>query len=207
MDLVKKLKEFIDSQYSRPSGLIGMYYGEKMVRQHQPETLWTIKLLRLMKDENILELGCGAGFAMKLLLGEPAISQVVGLDISQSILKSAGFRNRNDINKGRARFVQGNVNQLPFPDEYFTKVFSIQSVYFWDNLSQSISEIYRVLKPEGSVVITLSDGKGGKVWDGIKNMIENQIVPIMKQCGFENIELLRGPDSREYNTISIKGDK
>lgn len=207
MKLIKQLKEFIDKQYSRPSGPIGMYFGEKMVRQHQPETLWTIKLLKLKKDENILELGCGAGFAMKLLLEEPAVSQMVGLDISQSILKSARLRNRNEIDKGRARLVQGNVNQLPFPDEHFTRVFSIQSVYFWDNLPETVSGIYRVLKPEGTIVITLSDGKSGEMWDGIKNLIENKIVPILEQNGFRNIELLRGPDSREYNTISIKGEK
>lgn len=207
MKLIKQLKEFVDKQYSMPSGLIGMYFGEKMVRQHQPETLWTIKLLNLKHDENLLELGCGAGFAMKLLLDEPAVSRIVGLDISQSILKSARLRNRNEINKGRARLVQGNVNQLAFPDERFTKVFSIQSVYFWDNLPETMTEIYRVLKPEGTIVVTLSDGKSGETWESIKNLIETQIVPIMEQKGFRNIELLRGPDSREYNTISIKGYK
>lgn len=207
MKIIKQLREFIDSQYSNPRGLLGVYFGEKMVRQHQPETLWTIEQLKLQLDEDILELGCGAGFAMKLLLEESAVRQVVGLDLSESILRSAKLRNLNEINRGRARLVQGNVNHLPFPDEYFSKAFSIQSIYFWDRLTETISEIYRVLKNEGVVVLTLSDGKGGETWEGIKNLIDNQIVPSMEQRGFKNIELLRGPDSRKFHTISIKGCK
>jgi len=46
-----------------------------------------------------------------------------------------------------------------FQDGCFTKVFSIHSVYFWDNLPETISEIYRVLKPEGTIILTLCAGK------------------------------------------------
>jgi ubiquinone/menaquinone biosynthesis C-methylase UbiE len=184
-----------------------VFFGEKMVRQHQSETLWTIKLLKLQKDENILELGCGAGYAMKLLLQKSTVNQVVGLDISQTVLRSATIRNRNDISKGRARLVHGNVNQLAFQDEYFTKAFSIQSIYFWDNLPETISEIYRVLKPEGTTILTLCDGKSGEIWSDIKNMVEEELIPIMQQKGFRNIELVRGPNSRQYHTIAVIGDK
>jgi ubiquinone/menaquinone biosynthesis C-methylase UbiE len=207
IDLIKQIKEFIDSQYSQPRGLWGMYFGEKMVKQHQPETLWTIKLLKIQQDEKILELGCGAGYAMKLLLKQSVVRQVVGLDISQTMLRSAAIRNRNEVNSGRASLVLGKVNQLAFKDESFTKVFSIQSVYFWDKLHETISEIYRVLKPEGTVIITLSDGKDGETWNDIRTMLEQQLIPAMQQNGFKNIELVRGPNSRQYDTISVKGDK
>lgn len=97
MKLIEQFKEFISSQYSKPRGFLGMYFGEKMVRQHRTETLWTIKRLKLKHDENILELGCGAGYAMKLLLEQTTVSKVVGFDISGSILKSAMIRNRKDL--------------------------------------------------------------------------------------------------------------
>ena len=164
-----------------------MYIGEKMVKQHRLETLWTIKLLKPQHDENILELGCGAGNAIKILLEQSTVSQVVGLNISQSILRSATIRNRYEINKERARLVQGNVNQLVFQDGYFTKVFSIHSVYFWDNLPETISEIYRVLKPQGTIILTLCSGKNGESWDDIKNMLEQRVIPIMVQNRFKNV--------------------
>jgi ubiquinone/menaquinone biosynthesis C-methylase UbiE len=207
LKLIEQFKGFIDSQYSKPSGFLGIYIGEKMVKQHQPETLWAIKLLNPQRDENILELGCGAGNAIKLILQQSTVRQVIGLDISQSVLHSAAIRNRKEINKGRAKLIQGNVNKLTFQDGYFTKVFSIHSVYFWDNLSETISEIYRVLKPEGTIMITLCDGKNGETWDDIKVMIEQQIIPIMEQNKFKHIVLLKGPDSRQFQTVAIKGEK
>ena len=207
MKLVEQFKEFISSQYSKPRGILGMYFGEKMVRQHRTETLWTIKLLKLQHEENILELGCGAGFAMKLLLAQESVTNVVGIDMSGTILKSAMIRNREEISRGRAKLIQGNVQQLDFQNAYFTKVFSIHSVYFWDNLPETIAEIYRVLKPEGLILLSLSDGKNGEKWNGVKDMLEQQIIPIMKQMGFKNIELIKGPDSRHYQTVAVKGNK
>jgi ubiquinone/menaquinone biosynthesis C-methylase UbiE len=207
LKFIKQFKEFIGNQYSHPTGLLGMYIGEKMVRQHEPETLWTIKILELQHNENILELGCGAGYAMKLILEQPAVTQVVGLDLSESVLRSASIRNRNDIRKGRARLVKSDVNNLEFQNESFSKVFSIHSLYFWDNLPKTISEIYRLLKHEGITVLTLCDGKNGETWDDIKTLIEQQVVPSMNQIGFKNIQILNGPNSREFHTVSIKAVK
>ena len=207
MKLIKQFKEFIGSQYSNPSGLLGMYIGEKMVKQHVPETLWTIKLLELQQDEKILELGCGAGYAIKLLLKQSSVNQVVGLDASKSVLQSATIRNQKEIRDRRVKLIQSNVNNLVFQDGSFTKVFSIHSIYFWENLLKTISEIYRVLKPEGTVIITLCDGKNGQTSNDTKDMIEQQVIPIMGQSGFKNIEILRGPNSREFHTVSIRAEK
>ena len=145
----EKFNEVFGNQFGNPRGLLGMYAGEKMVKQHVTETQWTIKLLNLQQKEIILELGCGAGYAIKLLLEQTVVSHVIGMDLSRSILRSATLRNRNEISKGRASLVQGNVNQLNFLDGYFTKVYSIHSVYFWDNLPKTILDIYRILKHEG----------------------------------------------------------
>jgi len=38
-------------------------------------------------------------------------------------------------------------------------------------------------------------------------MIEQQVVPSMNQIGFKNIEILRGPNSREFYTVSVKAVK
>lgn len=207
MKSIEKFNEVFGNQFGNPRGLLGMYTGEKMVKQHVIETQWTIKLLNIHKNETILELRCGAGYAMKLLLEESEVSYVVGLDLSKSILRSATIRNRKEINKGRVRLVQGNVNNLDFQDKYFTKVYSIHSVYFWENLPKTISDIYRILKFEGTVVLTLSDGKNGETSTGIRDMVEQQIIPIMKQNQFKNIEIIVGPNSRGYHIISIKGEK
>ena len=207
MNITSKIKELINNQYSQPKGIVGMYFGEKMAIQHRPEAQWTIELLNIQQNESILELGCGAGYAMKLLLRQSAVSQVVGLDISPDMLRSASIRNQKEIKRGRAKLVQGNVEKLNFEDECFTKAFSIHSVYFWDNLPETISEIYRVLKPQGSLILTLCDGKNGESWNNKENLLEQKVIPIMKATSFKNIAIVNGPDSRQFHTIAVTADK
>lgn len=203
----KRLIDMVNEQYKTPKGLLGVYIGEKMVRQHRIETLWTVELLKLMDYDYVLELGCGAGYAVKKVLMESSVKKVVGFDVSQTALASARFRNRAYINNSRAEFVLGNVKSLPFQDGMYSKVFSIQSVYFWESILDSINEIYRVLKPGGSLIITLSDGKNGIPWTNIRRMLLEDLIPNMKIKGFKNIELLEGPPSRGYNSVAIVGNK
>ncbi|MBY0099394.1 class I SAM-dependent methyltransferase [Mesobacillus maritimus] len=207
MGMIKLITELIDKQYGKPQGLLGTYIGEKMVKQHKPETLWTIELLNIVQGESVLELGCGAGYAMKLILDQTLVEQVVGVDLSPTIIRSAAIRNKNGLNAKKATLVQANVNRLPFQDENFDKVLSIHSIYFWENLSETFSEIYRVLKPGGYFVITLCDAKDDEIWEGIKSMIEDRLIPIAKENGFLNVALLKGPKSRQFHTIAVLGHK
>ncbi|MEM5017654.1 class I SAM-dependent methyltransferase [Metabacillus indicus] len=205
--MIKIIKELIDQQYGKPHGILGTYIGEKMVRQHKPETLWTIKLLNIEHDERVLELGCGAGYAMKLILNKTSAEEVVGVDISPTIIRSAAIRNKNSLYAKKAQLIQANVNMLPLEDESFHRVFSIHTIYFWDDLSETLSEIFRVLKPGGSFVITLCDGKNDEVWEGIRSMMEERLIPVAKEIGFFNVRLLKGPNSREFHTIAVLGHK
>lgn len=205
--MIKRIKELVDRQYGKPQGLLGTYIGEKMVRQHKPETLWTIELLNIVQDESVLELGCGAGYAMKLILDQTLVEQLVGLDLSPTVIRSAAIRNKNAIKANRAKLVQANVNSLPFHDGHFDRVFSIHTIYFWDDLSETLSEIYRVLKPGGYFIITLCNGKDDELWEGIKSMIEERLIPIAKKNGFLDVALLKGPKSRQFHTIAVLGHK
>jgi ubiquinone/menaquinone biosynthesis C-methylase UbiE len=207
MELIDRVKGFIDNQYRKPKGLIGTYIGEKMVRQHKPETLWTIELLNIQQSESVLELGCGAGYAMKLILEPKIVGKVVGLDLSPTAIQSAMIRNKKALNNEKAKLVQANVKNLPFEDEQFEKVFSIHTIYFWDELSATISEIFRVLKPGGVFILTFCDGENGEIWDGISSLIDEQLIPIMKNKGFLEVALVKGPNSRQFHTVALSGKK
>jgi len=202
-----KLKEYADQQYQLPKGMLGRYFGEKMVLQHRTETRWTLNLLNVTKEERVLEIGCGAGYAIKQLLKLPDVEYAAGLDLSDSILRSAKSRNRRAIKEGRAAFIQGNVCKIPLDNDMFTKIYSIHSIYFWDLTFETISEIHRVLKNNGSVTITLCTGKNGETWSGVHHMLNTQLLPLMKKVGFNNVKLVKGPDSRQFQTVAVIGEK
>lgn len=207
MGVIKLIKELINRQYGKPQGLLGTYIGEKMVRQHKPETLWTIELLKMGQGESVLELGCGAGYAMKLILDQTSVEQVVGLDLSPTLIRSATIRNKNALKTNRAKLIKANVSSLPFKDANFDRVFSIHTIYFWEDLSETLSEIYRVLNPGGYFILTLCDGKDNQIWESVKSMIEERLIPKAKEYGFVDVELVRGPKSRQFNTIAVLGYK
>ncbi|WP_175987341.1 class I SAM-dependent methyltransferase [Bacillus sp. Marseille-Q1617] len=203
MDLKTTLQQIMDNQYGRPRGVLGWLIGEKMIRQHKLETLWTLHNLQLQKNQHILEVGCGAGFAFKQISSMNGGQHVTGLDLSKTLLHSAAIRNRKALKQKRMELVPGSVEELPFPDEQFSAVFSIHSVYFWENLFRSFEEIHRVLTPGGTVMITLCDGKDGEDWDSVKHMIHRKLMPVMEILKFSEVSLVCGPVSRGYQTVAV----
>lgn len=57
MKSIEKFNEVFGNQFGNPRGLLGMYTGEKMVKQHVTETKWTIKLLNLQHNKSTFLLG------------------------------------------------------------------------------------------------------------------------------------------------------
>lgn len=200
-------KVWIDSQYENPRGLIGVYIGEKMVRQHQIESSWTIDQLHIQPRASILELGCGAGDTMATILRNRPDVHVTGLDRSGTLVASATKRNRTAIAMQRASVLQGDLQSLPIQDSCMDHIFSIHTLYFWKDIEVVLSEIHRVLKPGGTFVITYCDGKGDVHWDGISTSVRDIFIPHSTTLGFENVTIHRGPDSRDYHTVAVTGRK
>ncbi len=56
----------LNKHYRCPKGRMGRIAGEVMVRQHRPETAWTLHLLDIQPTDTVLEVGFGAGQGIKL---------------------------------------------------------------------------------------------------------------------------------------------
>ncbi len=213
MNLLERVKtSLLAGQHGHPTGLVGRMLGEQMVRQHVPETTWTISLLDLKPEDKVLEIGFGAGRAIELVAAHVTRGHIAGIDLSQEMVRSASRRNARAIKAGLVTLRQGDVTTLPFADGQFDKVFSIQTLYFWPDLPLALAEIFRVLKPAGTLVIILSTGTiEGAPTSGLahyQQVIEEQIIPAgMKRLGFTRAEIKQGPDSRQFKTTAVVGVK
>lgn len=109
----------------------------------------------------VLDAGCGNGnLLLRALKREDARSvgdgsslQVIGMDFSANMLRRADFRAEDD---DRARFLQGSVTSLPFRDQSFDRVVSSGVLTCLPNseaASRALQEFYRVIKPEGVLVV------------------------------------------------------
>jgi ubiquinone/menaquinone biosynthesis C-methylase UbiE len=54
-----------------------------------------------------------------------------------------------------AQFILSNADQLPFGDGSFDKVFTVNTIYFWGDAQRTFTEIQRVLKPDGILIVSL----------------------------------------------------
>ncbi len=212
MNIINRIKaSLLKGQHGHPRGIVGYILGEQMVSQHIPETEWTISLLNIQPEDSILELGFGAGRAIELVTAHTPNGQVSGIDISQAMVRAASCRNARAINAGRVTLRQGNLMTLPFPDNQFDKVFSIQTIYFWPDPPNALAEIFRVLKRGGRLVITLSTGTIDTVevtgLEQYQLLLEAQIIPAMKHLGFTAASIEQGPASRQFKTTAVVGVK
>ncbi len=150
----KSLKQ-LAAQLRQPTGEEGIKTGGWMNRGNVQINLDTIKTLNATAGDNILEIGMGNGFFVKEILQIHSGIQYTGADYSEVMITEAEKINAQWIKKGLATFVLTDGINLPFADASFNKIFTINTIYFWDDSQQIIDEIKRVLQPKGKLIITL----------------------------------------------------
>jgi ubiquinone/menaquinone biosynthesis C-methylase UbiE len=64
--------------------------------------------------------------------------------------------NRNFVSQKQAFFSLYDGNIIPFEDESFDKIFTVNTIYFWQKPEKMLLEIYRVLKQNGNFCVTFA---------------------------------------------------
>lgn len=135
-----------------PQGEKGIEIGEMMSATNIGMTLESIHTLLVEDGENILEIGHGNAAHVKSLLHLAQNIQYTGIDISETMHNEA--RRLNEEFKNQAEFVLYEGTKLPFEDKAFDKIFTVNTAYFWKEPVEYLNEIYRVLKDNGTFVLT-----------------------------------------------------
>ncbi|MBL3546202.1 class I SAM-dependent methyltransferase [Chryseobacterium sp. KMC2] len=139
---------------ANPQGEKGIEIGEMMNATNIGMTLESIKALVIEDYEHILEIGHGNAAHLKTIIGLAQNTRYTGIDISETMHQEA--RRLNEAFGNQADFVLYEGSILPFKDETFNKIFTVNTVYFWENPVAFLNEIYRVLKDDGTFVLTFA---------------------------------------------------
>lgn len=99
-----------------------------------------------------LDLGCGHGWATRLLGKAAPGATAIGLDASAAMIAKA--EETHDLTS-RARYVQGTFDALDFKDGRFDRVFSMEAIYYAPDLARALAEVARVTKPGGEAHLLL----------------------------------------------------
>jgi ubiquinone/menaquinone biosynthesis C-methylase UbiE len=177
--------------------------GEEMEAHHISITQQTLALMGLKPGQRVLDLGCGAGWASRLLAqmvgGGERPGQVIGVDVSDEMIRRARANSKQFDN---VMFVVGSAQQIPWEEDFFDKVLSVESFYYYGDQAGALNEVSRVMAPNGELFILINlykDNHYSLRWvDELKVPVqvrsEQEYIALLREHGFEDVRAMRIPD-------------
>jgi len=134
-----------------PNGDNGLKVGEMMNFTNSNIISRVIDSLNLQHNDSILEIGPGNGAHVSSFINNASEGEYHGIDISELMLAEASNSNAAFKN---VFFQHTNGSDIPFEENRFNKIFTANTIYFWDEPQVFADEIARVLKTGGILSIS-----------------------------------------------------
>ncbi|MGH7639893.1 MAG: class I SAM-dependent methyltransferase [Candidatus Dormibacteria bacterium] len=110
-----------------------------------------LELAQLRPNHKVLDVATGTGNVA--LAAAPDVAEVVGLDITSSMLEQARMQ-AAEREIRNVRFVRADAEMLPYPAHSFDRVLVRSAPHHFLNLIKSLAEAYRVLRPGGVYAVS-----------------------------------------------------
>ncbi|MFH0960620.1 MAG: class I SAM-dependent methyltransferase [Pseudomonadota bacterium] len=179
-------------QYRYPTGPLGRYVAEQMNQGHEPLTLWGLTKIKIASNSVILDVGCGGGKTVSKLAHLAPRGRVYGIDISSDMVEYSKKVNKKLIDQNRVQIVEGAVEKMSFPDNYFDLVTAFETYFFWINFLGAINEIKRVLRSGGRLLLVNEMVKDGVYEVENAKLIEKTHVHLIPLQEIRNVMLSIG---------------
>lgn len=128
-----------------------------------------LRELEIEGREEILDIGCGRGFYEKAVITLFPKVHLTAIDTNNSYLQQA----KANVVSDQVRFLQVNGKKLPFANDSFDRIICSEVLEHIDDDSAVVTEMMRVLKPAGKVVITVPNAKYPFFWDPLNFILEH----------------------------------
>lgn len=175
--------------------------ADSMQEGHSDVVEQVLSKLQIKAGETILDLGCGNGWATRLLAKSSPGVQAIGIDLSPAMIARAEELHSYTI---RARYEVSPFEKLEFNDGHFTRVFSMEAIYYSPDIEAALSETYRVLAPGGCIDFVIdfhADNPGTRVWAdhvpvSMHYFSAEEWKAILERFKFKDVAIERVVDSR-----------
>jgi arsenite methyltransferase len=121
--------------------------GESMEHDHWPIAKPALELMKIAETDNILDVGCGAGWLSRILAKRAPRGRVVGMDISDEMIQHA---REASVQQKNLDFIVGSVDGIPRDANVFDRIIAVESSYYWPDPAKGVRELYRVAADGGS---------------------------------------------------------
>lgn len=127
--------------------------GEEMGEEHADIAAGMLAQMEFAPNDKILDVGCGAGWLCGILADKVPQGQVVGMDVADEMVRRARQRYAERAN---LMFIVAGVEDIPWDENFFNKIVSIESAYYWPDPSHGCREMLRVLQPGGEARLLIN---------------------------------------------------
>ena len=145
--------------------------------------LWLSKALKGMasalQGARVLDVATGTGDVALRMASRHGVNHVTGLDLSEGMLAKARQKlARTPLPQGVSmEFVKGDSLQMPFPDDDFDAITVAYGVRNFSHLEQGLREMYRVLRPGGTIMIIELSEPTGALTKPLYKLYTRRIIP------------------------------
>ncbi len=200
------IKQYLSSQLVRPTGVFGKYLVGKLWNRHNMALNDSTFLhLQAINSDRILEIGFGGGYLLKKVLSVVTAGSVAGVDASPLMVEQARRKFRRQIESAVLHLYHCTAEQLPFSAGYFDKASSVNSIFYWPDVAAGLTEICRVLRNTGLLVLTFTvqadlDNRGF-AHPGIRTYANDEVLAAVRQAGFRFVTIEEAQDA--HRTFAI----
>jgi ubiquinone/menaquinone biosynthesis C-methylase UbiE len=182
------VRNILQKFFGRPQGFLGSIGGRIMAFTNKELNEWTLSLLNIRSSDRVLEIGFGPGIAVEKISNIIKEGIIVGIDPSEVMLSQAQKRNEVAISEGKVKLHLAEIENLPVFDETFDKIFSINSIIFWNQPIKRLKDLRKLMKPNGLIAITIQP-RSKEANNEIALEEDKKLVQYLKKAGFSQIQL------------------
>lgn len=197
----------------KPHGSAGEEMLKGMNEHHHAVTGWALEFLDLNGSSRVLDIGCGGGETLRRMAELVTEGHLTGLDYSPLSVRLSSELNRESVESGKMDIISSSVSDMPFDDDSFDRIITVESFYFWPDPSNDLREVLRVLDRDGIFLITADIHGDAELSAEDKENVDKyrlfnptvrEFRELLENAGFRNVTIHTKPGT---NWICAEGRK
>ena len=160
-------------------------------RRNRPLNDLTFQILDLLPDDHVLEIGIGGGALSREIQSQVVEGCVTSVDHSFEVIS---FNRKFSPNS----LIQADGLCLPFRSGIFSKICTVNTIFYFRDLRMACEEMFRVLKSDGMAVVCFTDRADLEqkkfTKHGLQLYHKDDVMTLLAEVGFQEIHSISGSD-------------